>query len=406
MLVIKEKLKQTIAYPLYEPYDKKEILFFDIETTGFSSKTSYLYLIGCVYYEENSWFLMQWLLEDPNKESKLLQAFSKKIKPYKRIIHYNGDRFDIPFLIDKYKKFHLEIPFGNKDSLDLYKQVFPYKKLFPLPNMKLQTISSYLDFHRSDQYTGGELINVYAQFIGHLQYEKLIIDTKKDNQKGPYHQNSTASSLDLANTLLVHNKEDVLSLLEISKMLFYVDFLKFNFTKEQISDKHEIYDNICTMIIQTPITVPHEIKWHLPLWGNNKLTKSPDKVEGIKIKLWENNIYIRVPLYIGSLKYFYKDYKEYYYLPKEDMAIHKSVAEYVDRKYRNKAKPSTCYNHKTGTFIPVTPAFSLEEGSIPIFKEDYRSKVQYIEIDNIIKDKMNLIKWCQSLLDFTINNHV
>ena len=144
MLVIKEKLKQTIAYPLYEPYDKKEILFFDIETTGFSPKTSYLYLIGCIYYEEDSWFLMQWLLEDQNKESELLIAFSKKLKGYKRIIHYNGHRFDIPYLIDKYKQFHLEDPFRDKDSFDLYKQVSPYKKLFPLPNMKLQTISTLI----------------------------------------------------------------------------------------------------------------------------------------------------------------------------------------------------------------------------------------------------------------------
>ena len=39
-----------------------------------------------------------------------------------------------------------------------------------------------------------------------------------------------------------------------------------------------------------------------------------------------------------TLKYFYDNYKDYFYLPKEDTAIHKSVATYVDKDFRQKAK--------------------------------------------------------------------
>ena len=45
---------------------------------------------------------------------------------------------------------------------------------------------------------------------------------------------------------------------------------------------------------------------------------------------------IRTKVINDSLKYFYTDYKNYYYLPKEDMAIHKSVAAYVDRDHKKK----------------------------------------------------------------------
>lgn len=36
---------------------------------------------------------------------------------------------------------------------------------------------------------------------------------------------------------------------------------------------------------------------------------------------------LKVPLIEEELKYFYANYKDYYYLPEEDVALHKSVAD-------------------------------------------------------------------------------
>ena len=47
---------------------------------------------------------------------------------------------------------------------------------------------------------------------------------------------------------------------------------------------------------------------------------------------------MRAEIFEGEMRHFYSDYKNYYYLPKEDMAIHKSVAAYVDHEYREKCK--------------------------------------------------------------------
>ena len=92
MRTFKSKINNTLIYPIFEPYSKNETIFFDIETTGLSAKTSYVYLIGCMYYDNDSFYLIQWFLEDPKNEADLLKALSNKLKSYKRIIHYNGSR--------------------------------------------------------------------------------------------------------------------------------------------------------------------------------------------------------------------------------------------------------------------------------------------------------------------------
>ena len=50
---------------------------------------------------------------------------------------------------------------------------------------------------------------------------------------------------------------------------------------------------------------------------------------------------MKMPLLEGTLKYYYPDYKNYYYLPLEDEAVHKSVGVYVDRPAGKKPKPPT-----------------------------------------------------------------
>ena len=50
---------------------------------------------------------------------------------------------------------------------------------------------------------------------------------------------------------------------------------------------------------------------------------------------------LRIHLFEGTLKFFFDHPEDYYYLPAEDMAIHKSVATYVDKDFRKKQLPTT-----------------------------------------------------------------
>ena len=67
-------------------------------------------------------------------------------------------------------------------------------------------------------------------------------------------------------------------------------------------------------------------------------------VSGIYLHASCDRVALRVPLYQGMARLYYLDYKNYYYLPAEDMAIHKSVATYVDKAHKQKATPETCYS--------------------------------------------------------------
>ena len=55
MITLHKTIEFQETYPLERIGRKEELLFFDIETTGFSGEYSTLYLIGCVYYEKGCW---------------------------------------------------------------------------------------------------------------------------------------------------------------------------------------------------------------------------------------------------------------------------------------------------------------------------------------------------------------
>jgi hypothetical protein len=84
---------------------------------------------------------------------------------------------------------------------------------------------------------------------------------------------------------------------------------------------------------------------------------------------------LQLPLYTTTMKHFFSDYKNYYYLPLEDMAIHKSVAAFVEPENRKKATSSNCYIRKEGTFLPCT-----KEQSGNLFLENYGDKQYYMEL--------------------------
>ena len=108
---------------------------------------------------------------------------------------------------------------------------------------------------------------------------------------------------------------------------------------------------------------------------------------------------LRVPVYSGELHFFHSDYKDYYYLPQEDMAIHKSVAGYVDKGYREKAKISNCYTRKTGDFLPQYSTVMQPE-----FRKEYKDKVSYFEItEDFYSSDIMLRRYVDHILKLMLN---
>ncbi len=103
---------------------------------------------------------------------------------------------------------------------------------------------------------------------------------------------------------------------------------------------------------------------------------------------------LKVPLYEEEMKYFYSNYKDYYYLPAEDVALHKSVATFVDKSHRIQASAANCYTRKYALYLPQWDIF-ME----PFFKRDYKSKELFFELtEEQKKDRDLFSRYAQYLL--------
>ena len=75
MITIEKTFPGTIAYPLERLGDPEKLVFFDIETTGFSADYNIVYLIGCIWPEGDHLRFIQWFVDTKAAEADVLTAF-------------------------------------------------------------------------------------------------------------------------------------------------------------------------------------------------------------------------------------------------------------------------------------------------------------------------------------------
>lgn len=363
-----------------------EILFFDIETCGLSPKTAEVYLIGVSYYQGHTWHIAQFMAENKDHEKEILDSFSDLIKDFKYLIHFNGNRFDIPFIQARCTLHGLNDPFEGIESFDLYKKISPFKLQLGLPDCKQKTIELYLGIDREDKYDGGKLIPVYKDFTESKDPEKLKL-------------------------LLLHNFEDVKGMFGLLPMLRYLEFFHLfeNMPEVSIRTDEEIDDNAYDY--ELPVRAKKvQANYYKDLDGSYKQevfmklalpfelpSSLSGNLDGCFFKIVGKEATLRVPLYETELKYYYSNYRDYYYLPKEDMAIHKSIAEFVDKSFREKATPENCYTKKEGQYL-------LEWDLVfaPFFKEDYKDNRFFFDLN----DNMKKSRFAMSLYASHVIGHI
>lgn len=419
-----------------------EVLFFDIETTGFSPESSYVYLIGCAFCQDGAVKLRQYFLDDLSEEKDLVREFGIFSQKFTLLVHYNGGAFDLPYLQKKAHRHRLSAPYfcvGENGSLDLYKQLLPYKKILGLKDLKQRSVEQFLGIRREDTFSGGGLIPVYTEFVGRYRYECLTHGNPFGRADGGFAPLSWADAgrmdkafvppagadadvpdflgTGLTNmpkspakallfVLLLHNREDITGLLSISRLLFLPKLLEGGFTVTEVtksctpelgifSKSHRVLR--LTAALDPDLTAscfPSETARQLPLDAPG----FPDAAVSLRAVPKENAIFLFVPVLCGTLKYFFKDYKDYYYLPMEDCAMHKSIAQFVDKEYRKKATKETCYQKKEGYFLPQP-----EEIITPAFRVQAKDHFSYFEdTPDALADPTVLKKWAGALLLFVL----
>lgn len=330
----------------------EDTLFFDIETTGFSPTSTQLYLIGYATRQDDKILIEQYFAEKKEEEITILSCFLNLLSGYQTIITFNGSGFDIPYIKAKCSSYRLEENFADKNYIDLFKITSSLKFLLKLPNYKQKNIEQFLGVTREDIFDGGELITVYKEYVRHPSERQMHF-------------------------LKRHNFEDVLGMLDLLPILSYSNFFKGGYTISAIeSNVYTDYDGNSQkellFLLRNDIPVPKQVSYRYQefyLSCNGEISK------------------LSVRLYEGTLKYFFANYKDYYYLPNEDIAIHKDVAASVDKAFRKKATASTCYTKKNSLFLPQYQ-FIAE----PAFYKERKDKTSYFELSQEFIDSNDLLR--------------
>lgn len=335
MITIEKEFDFEEIYPLSRLGNRDELLFFDIETTGFSGDYHMVYLIGCVFFKADHAHFIQWFADSHDAETDVIDAFFAFAASYKTLVHFNGDTFDLPFIEKRCLALGLDHSFSNLTSIDIYKRIKPYKKHLKLENLKQKSIEAFLGIAREDTYTGGQLIEVYQEYI-----------KTKDNA--------------LLHLLLLHNEDDLKGMPKLLPILFYPDFFQADFHLTDLKKAAGETPRIVLALECSPlIKIPVSISGSIPSYT---------------LKAMENRLVLSIRLYEGTLKYYYPNYKDYFYLIYEDTAIHKSVGEYVDKDAKVKATKETCYTKKNSVFLPQSEPFWT-----PDFKNSSKDKTCFFE---------------------------
>lgn len=160
----------------YHKYFKQEnICFLDIETTGFSRNKNIIYLIGIQYYNQsiNNWSIRQLFAESINEEKEILLKFIELLSDFDKIITFNGDAFDLPFINSRLEILDIPYVLDKARSFDLYKIIKNNNAFLGLNSLKLESLEEYLGLYRKDLYSGKDCIGFYFDYINSLNKESL-----------------------------------------------------------------------------------------------------------------------------------------------------------------------------------------------------------------------------------------
>lgn len=357
------------------------LFYIDIETTGFNRSSDQVYLLGLLsVMDDDTIELTQYLCEKESDEYSLLFSFNQRLTPDTLLIHFNGNSFDLPFLKARMSLYGINEKISGVTSFDFYPALRLFRKLLSTDNFQLKSLEKIACFQREDTYSGGDLIPIYKAYReGEQSLQSLLLNHNFDDLIGLFYLNGFNPLFHLLPEI-----SPLRSVLNLTPLIWMI-------TSEDISELHEGHVNVMSISDEELIT-SHAIS------VSNK---------NYSLSIKNNQFTATLPITSNSLKYFYDNYKDYYFLVEEDYAIHKLVADFVGAKFKRKATKETAYIKKEGIFVQC-PLFDIKQLEIiknlqvPIFKDNYNSNWCYLTKDDLLNNINLLLPWI--IYNVFINN--
>lgn len=352
---------EVLLSPAFGNVSLEDALLYDIETTGLNPKSSQLYLLGILLFHKENIELIQYFAESVLDEEEILEQFFQLCKTKRVLISFNGEGFDNRF-VESMAKSYGKLPLHlNLKQLDLFKLIRKRKKFYGLESCSLKSCERFLGIHREDRCSGGELISVYREYLQDKCSEKK-------------------------NMLLLHNREDIQNLPSLFSFLAYENIFQGNvhfqraeiLVRDEMKEKNDNHQKDNSLQIKDLELEERQnsrtseklcLRFSLPSSVPVPLTLTP---KNFLLEIKETSLCLTVPLYQGELCYFFKDYKDYEFIPSEDRVVHKSLAAMYPKEMREKAKASNAYQKMKTSFLPV-----FQEGE-KVFKKTYQDKQCFI----------------------------
>lgn len=276
---------------------KKQLLFFDIETTGLNPEVSAITVIGCRTADGN---VTQWFNEDGLSQKRILQEFLEFLTPDYKLVSFHGKSFDLPFLQSKIKEFGLSVPLNHWDHLDLYQTLKPFRHLFSERHFRQKDLENHLNIVRKDTLSGKKIIATYQSWLktGDISYKEQ---------------------------LLLHNLEDLNGLNTIYSLLCYPSLMEGEFKVLSAAyEDHQFHASLSLKKTWPADTVFQTDQMILKISGTSASFSCMDQDQ--------------------KLKHYHPDFKNYDYLPQEDLVIPKTMRSFVDSSSRQNATIECCYS--------------------------------------------------------------
>lgn len=145
--------------------------FMDIETLGLSNVP--IILIGVAEIKGKYIESSQYLLREKEEEPAVLEGFMNHLNDDSVYVTYNGARFDVPFIKNRFSYYRLNYDYNliNYDLLYFARRLWRKQ----LPNCKLGTVEKHIfDIERVDDVPGSHIPGYYETYLKENNIGPLI----------------------------------------------------------------------------------------------------------------------------------------------------------------------------------------------------------------------------------------